>query len=194
MMPGGEGDAAAGGFGLALRVPVGHFDDAVCRAAATARAAAVCSDILVFRGQLLIADEAVGPEIGDADLEVVVACVHGIGHIETEREFPEDAEVFAVDENLGQDLDAAEVEKEAFAIGEGDGGDVEFTGVGGGAGEVLDAGVGGVGPGDEFVEGCFWRSAQPGRERQMPGAGEFGRLRDSRNLDLLRLAAGAARR
>ena len=60
---------------------------------------------------------------------------------------PDDAEGFAVDDDFGEVFDFAEVEPEVGALGEPGGSGVDGFGVGAGAGEVFDAGVGVVAPG-----------------------------------------------
>ena len=137
MMPGGKGDAGAGRLGEVVRVPVGELDDVGAAAAATAG-----WSVFVFGGELFVADEAVGLEIGDADFQGVVAGVDGIGDVGAEGEFPEDAEVFAVDDDLSEHLDAAEVEEKTPSVGRRVGREGEFIGVAGGAGKIFDALVG----------------------------------------------------
>lgn len=56
---------------------------------------------------LAVADEAVNPEIDDADLDEVVAGVHGGRDVEPIRRSPDSAEGFAVDRDLGEVGDVA---------------------------------------------------------------------------------------
>src|SRR5215471_6645659 len=68
---------------------------------------------MVFGWELLVADQPVGPEIGHPDLEIVRAGVHGCRDIDAVGFLPQDAEVFAVDADLREDFDAAEIESDA---------------------------------------------------------------------------------
>src|SRR3546814_16494882 len=82
MFPGGEGDALAGRHGLAFAEPVGDRSDA-------ARRARVDDAILIISREMLVADQTIGPEVGDADLEHIGARAHSIGDIDTVRRLPE---------------------------------------------------------------------------------------------------------
>src|SRR3546814_6314359 len=79
MFPGSEGDALAGRHGLAFAEPVGDRSDA-------ARRARVDDAILIISREMLVADQAIGPEVGDADLEHIGARAHRIGDIDTVRQ------------------------------------------------------------------------------------------------------------
>src|SRR3546814_12212726 len=78
-----EGDALAGRHGLAFAEPVVDRSDA-------ARLARVDDAILIISREMLVADQTIGPEVGDADLEHIGARAHRIGDIDTVRRLPED--------------------------------------------------------------------------------------------------------
>ena len=96
---------------------------------------------LAIVGELLVADEAIRPEVRDFNLQFVVARLGGLGDVDSERGLPQDAQVLAVQPNLGNLLDAAEVEQDRTVFAESLGGDVDGFAVRRRAGEILDAGV-----------------------------------------------------
>lgn len=107
-------------------------------------------DALV-RGEGGIAYDAVGPEVGDGDLEGVGAGCEVVGDIGLEGWCPEGLDFLAVEFDGGEFADEAEVEDDA-ACGFGSA-PAEGGVIGGGAGVVLDAGIGMGGPVGEGFEG-----------------------------------------
>ena len=88
-----------------------------------------------------VADEAVDPEVGDADFDGVVARVKCGADVDAEGCLPDNPEGFAVDGDFGEVADVAEVEEDGGVGAEPVVGDVEVFGVGDVAGEVLDGGL-----------------------------------------------------
>lgn len=81
--PTAEGESA-GGAGFSVEKPLGPGSDG-----------AVGVAVAVF-GELLVADEAVDPEIDDVDFQGVVAGLCGGRDVEPIWGFPENAKIFAV--------------------------------------------------------------------------------------------------
>ena len=55
----------------------------------------------LFRREGLVADDAIGPEVDDLDLEAVARRLDRVGHVHAEGRRPEHAEVLAVETDLG---------------------------------------------------------------------------------------------
>lgn len=70
---------------------------------------------LIFRGQGLVADQAVRPQVRHPDLQIIVAGPHQIGDVGTVRLFPNHGHGPAIDHDLGEDFDASEIEDHAAA-------------------------------------------------------------------------------
>src|SRR5262249_16246097 len=102
--------------------------------------------------------------------------------------FPEDAEVFVVEANAGHDLDFAQIEINALASGPC--GEGEDFGVGCRAGEIFDAGVGVVTPGDEILDGDLRRRAPAWRKPELPGAGDGDGIGERGNVELASVVVG----
>ena len=104
---------------------------------------------MLASGGLRVADEAVGPEIGDVDLKDVLAWVERRRDVGGVGLLPKDFGGFSVDAEGGDFVDFAKVEQEGLGWVELGGGEADGGAIGGGAGEVADAGVVEVGPGFE---------------------------------------------
>jgi len=103
MFPCEESLTARFGAGLVLQQPVRPRADASAGPRAFGNA--------IVR-KLFVADETVGPEVGDADLQFILAVAQHAGHVAAERRLPKRAERFAVQPDFGDDFDAAEVEED----------------------------------------------------------------------------------
>ena len=68
-------------------------------------------------GQELVANDPVGPEVGDADDEHVPAGAGRAGQIHAPGRLPQDAEVLTVEDDFGQFMDLAEIKPESKAGG-----------------------------------------------------------------------------
>lgn len=61
-------------------------------------------------GELFVANEAVGPKIGDLDREIVPPWHEGLGDVDAEGGLPQDSEIVVVKLHLRDHLNVAEVE------------------------------------------------------------------------------------
>ena len=95
---------------------------------------------------MLVADQSIRPEIRDPHFQIVVAGVNGLGNVDAEGRFPRNAKVLAVHEHFRQHFDPAKVQVQPLAASQCVGRDIEAVCIGGGAREVLHAGVSVFGP------------------------------------------------
>ena len=177
MLPGGPGDAAGVGRRGALEGVLGPGLEAG-------------TGPLAVVGFVGIADEAVDPEVGDADAEAVLPCFEGVGHIDAEGGLPECAEGLAVEGGFGDHLDVAEIERGVEAGFETVGGQAEDELVDGGAGEVSHAILFVVGERDESGQGDLGGGTEIGGEADEPWSSQGNVGRRRRDGELLRLAVG----
>src|ERR1017187_6234542 len=92
----------------------------------------------LLRRKLLIADQAIGPEIHHFDLELVRAHARRAPKLRRERLLPEDPERLAIEPDLGNLAHVAQIERPLAPPGE-----IDARRVARGARVVADAGVGG---------------------------------------------------
>src|SRR5450631_3965016 len=117
----------------------------------------------LLRRKLLIADQAVGPEIHHFDCELVGAYAGGGAEFHRERLLPQNSQRPAVEPDLGDLAHVAEIERPLVR-----GAQIDTRGVARGAGVVADAGVRVFAPGKQLVErGLRW-SAPTRRESDGP--------------------------
>ena len=102
--------------------------------------------------RLLVADEAVDPEVRDLDRDFVLSGPQGAGDLDAIRNLPYGFKWRAVDTDLRDFLDVAEIEPEMRAGLEPLRRRVDGAGVGGGTGELLHSLIGVIGPRDELSE------------------------------------------
>src|SRR6185503_9939188 len=115
MLPGREGDAAAGGLGPALRVPVRQAPDPGRETAAPAAPRSGATAVLVLRRELLVPEQTVRPQVRDQDLEIVLARTDGVRDVDSVGRFPQDPKTPAIEPDLRDHLHPAEVEEQALA-------------------------------------------------------------------------------
>src|SRR3546814_7669093 len=89
---------------------ISYWSSDVCSSVLAARRARVDDAILIISREMLVADQTIGPEVGDADLEHIGARAHRIGDIDTVRRLPELAQITTVDAHRGDHLHPAEIE------------------------------------------------------------------------------------
>jgi hypothetical protein len=117
------------------------------------------SDILVWR--LLVAEHAVRPAVGHLDLELIVACLDGVGDINSPRRAPDDAEVLSVETDAGHIVNRAQVEVDCriWLLVRGT---VEVLSIGCDARVELDTPFLTPGPILQVIEGDLFRAAPLG--------------------------------
>ncbi len=124
--------------------------------------------------------------------QLVRARFRGGGDVHAERRFPQHAEILPVQGNFGEIFHRAEIEPEFAAGGQTVGGNFNFLFVSGRAGKITHAGVGVVGPGNQFVQRDRRRRAPVRRKTQIPCAGHFLRRGQVRRVRVQNFSAGSA--
>ena len=97
--------------------------------------------------QELVADDAVGPEIGDADGQFVFSGPGRAGQVHAPGRLPQDAEVLAVEIDFGQFMDFSQIEPEAKAVAQPGSVKINFPRVLERAGKVFEFGIVKIRPG-----------------------------------------------
>ena len=66
----------------------------------------------LLRGEEFIADYPIRPEIDDVNFQVILSRFHSSGHVNTERNGPENPKGFSVKSDFGEFLYFAEIESQ----------------------------------------------------------------------------------
>ncbi len=125
--------------------------------------------------QLLVADQAVDPEVDDRNLQLVLSGARRAGNVHAIGRLPGDAAILAVQPHPRHHLHRAQVEQD-FGFGILDFG-LEGRAVGRRPGVVMDTWVGVLAPVGQLCEGDRLFGAAPFRiERDLPRASHRGRV------------------
>src|SRR5882757_10211998 len=162
--PGSKG-VAAGRARLSLQQPIGPTQQLLAEARDAVKIGRYPFRI---RWQLFVANEPIGPEIGDLDLQLVTAGFEYAGRVGEEGRLPENAEIVPIDPYARHHLDLAEIENRCDARREHGRRNEKLALINGRAGEVADARIVLLGPGGKLLEGDAIRCAPTGRETYLP--------------------------
>src|SRR5882757_85981 len=163
--PGSKG-VAAGRARLSLQQPIGPTQQLLAEARDAVKIGRYPFRI---RWQLFVANEPIGPEIGDLDLQPVTAGFEYAGRVGEEGRLPQNAEIMAIDPYASDHLDLAEVENRRDARREHCGRDEKLTPIDGCSRKKTDARIVMFGPRGKLRESDAIRCAPDGSETHFPG-------------------------
>src|SRR3546814_12439375 len=112
---------------------ISYWSSDVCSSVLAARRARVDDAILIISREMLVADQTIGPAVGDADLEHIGARAHRTGDIDTVRRLPVTAPITTVDSRRGDHIHPTETEIDppVHAAGDRRGGEASAPRLGG---------------------------------------------------------------
>ncbi len=127
-----------------------------------------------FLGQVEIADDPVGPQVDDVDLQRIARRTDDVGDIDAPGRRPQNAQRSAVQPDFGDGLHSAKIEEQAAPGTPGRGRlQIERFSIGGLSGIILDAVFASPRPAYELREFCRFRPAPARIESDLPSAGDF---------------------